>query len=124
MIYILITVVIGIAALNTGNNLLYVIVSSLLSAIIVSGIASAVVLRSLGLDVHLPEHVFAARPMMARFLLRNASSWMPSFSVRVVPGKRKPARKWRWEAYTLRLAAQPHAGAAVASPARPSIAPR
>ncbi len=100
MIYILITVVIGIAAINTGNNLLYVVVSALLAAIIVSGIASAVVLQSLELDVLLPEHVFAARPMMARLLLRNASSWMPSFSVRVVPAKRKPARTWRWEAYT------------------------
>jgi uncharacterized protein (DUF58 family) len=101
VVYILITVVIGIAAINTGNNLLYVIVAALLSAIIVSGIASAVVLRSLELDVHLPEHVFAGRPMMARLLVRNASSWMPSFSVRVVPGKRKPAQRWRWESYTL-----------------------
>lgn len=100
MIYILITVVIGIAAINTGNNLLYVIVSALLAAIAVSGVASAIVLRSLSLQVLLPEHVFAARPMMARFLLRNRSSWMPSFSVRVVPAKRKPPRKWRWEAYT------------------------
>jgi len=100
MIYILITVVIGIAAINTGNNLLYVVVSALLAAIIVSGIASAVVLQSLELDVLLPEHVFAARPMRGRLLLRNASSWMPSFSVRVVPAKRKPARTWRWEAYT------------------------
>jgi uncharacterized protein (DUF58 family) len=100
MIYMLITVVIGIAAINTGNNLLYVVVSSLLAAIIVSGIASAVVLQSLELDVLLPEHVFAARPMLARLLLHNASSWMPSFSVRVVPAKRKPARSWRWEAYT------------------------
>ncbi len=101
MIYILISVVIGIAAINTGNNLLYVIVAALLSAIMVSGIASAAVLRGLTLDVHLPEHVFACRPMMARLRLRNSSSWMPSFSVRVVPGKRKPAQRWRWEAYTL-----------------------
>src|ERR1035438_3118225 len=41
LIYILISVVIGIAAINTGNNLLYVIVAALLSAILVSGIASA-----------------------------------------------------------------------------------
>ena len=54
LIPMLITVVIGIAAINTGNNLLYVIVSSLLAAIIVSGIASAIVLRSLELDVLLP----------------------------------------------------------------------
>jgi uncharacterized protein (DUF58 family) len=101
MIYILISVVIAIAAINTGNNLLYVVVAALLSAILVSGIASALVLRSLGLDVHLPEHVFAGRPMLARLLLRNASSWLPSFSVRVVPAKRKKNKDhWRWEAST------------------------
>jgi uncharacterized protein (DUF58 family) len=100
VIYILITVTIGIAAINTGNNLLYVVVAALLSAIVVSGIASAVVLRSLELDIHLPEHVFAARPMLARLLLQNASSWMSSFSVRVVPGKRKSATAWRWESAT------------------------
>ena len=100
LIYILISVVIGIAAINTGNNLLYVIVAALLSAILVSGIASALVLRSLTLDVHLPEHVFASRPMLARLLLGNASSWLPSFSVRVVPAKRKNKDGWRWEAAT------------------------
>ncbi len=102
MIYILISVVIGIAAINTGNNLLYVVVAALLSAILVSGVASALVLRSLALDVHLPEHAFAGRPMLARLLLRNASSWLPSFSVRVVPAKRKykSSAHWRWEAST------------------------
>jgi len=100
MIYILISVVIGIAAINTGNNLLYVIVASLLSAVLVSGIASAVVLRSLTLDVHLPERVFAERPMLARLLLQNTSTWLPSFSVRVVPAKRKKKDTWKWEAYT------------------------
>jgi uncharacterized protein (DUF58 family) len=100
LIYILISVVIGIAAINTGNNLLYVIVATLLSAIIVSGISSALVLRGLSLDVRLPEHVFARRPMLARLLLRNTSSWLPSFSVRVVPAKRKKKERWRWEAQT------------------------
>ena len=100
LIYILISVVIGIAAINTGNNLLYVVVAALLSAILVSGIASALVLRSLTLDVHLPEHVFAGRPMLARLLLRNASAWLASFSVRVVPAKRKNKDRWGWEAST------------------------
>jgi len=100
LIYILISVVIGIAAINTGNNLLYVVVAALLSAILVSGIASALVLRNLELDVHLPEHVFAGSPMLARLLLTNNSSWLPSFSVRVVPAKRKTKNHWSWEAYT------------------------
>lgn len=101
VVYIMITVIIGVAAINTGNNLLYVVVASLISAIAVSGIASALVLRNLELDVRLPEHVFAGRPMLTRLLLRNQSTWSPSFSIRVVPTKRKVLKKWRWEAYTL-----------------------
>ena len=101
IVYILITVIIGVAAINTGNNLLYVVVASLISAIAVSGIASALVLRNLELDVRLPEHVFAGRPMLTRLLLRNQSTWLPSFSIRVVPTKRKVIKRWRWEAYTL-----------------------
>jgi len=101
MIYILIAVVIGIAAVNTGNNLLYIVVAALLSAVLVSGIASALVLKSLELDVHLPEHVFAGRPALARLVVRNPSRWLPSFSIRVVPSKRKVRKRWQWEAYTL-----------------------
>ena len=101
LFYILIAVVLGIAAITSGNNLLYVIVAALLSAILVSGVASALVLRNLELDVLLPEHVFAGRPMLARLLLRNTSGLLPSFSIRVVPSKRKAVKKWRWEAYTL-----------------------
>ena len=103
MVYMGITLVIGVASINTGNNLLYIVVAALLSAILVSGIASAIVLRHLELDVHLPEHVFAGRPMLARLLLQNLSGWLPSFSIRVVPSKRKPVKRWHWEAYTLGL---------------------
>jgi uncharacterized protein (DUF58 family) len=101
LVYMLIVVAIGVAGMSSGNNLLYVVVAVLLSAILVSGMASALVLRHLELDVHLPEHVFAGRPMLARLLVRNSSRWLPSFSVRVVPSKRKPLKKWHWEAYTL-----------------------
>src|ERR1700722_15845079 len=62
--YVLVTLVIGIAALNTGNNLLYIIGAAMLAAILVSGIVSAWVLRWLELDIRLPEHVFAGRPVV------------------------------------------------------------
>jgi uncharacterized protein (DUF58 family) len=97
IIYVVTILLIGIAALNTGNNLLYIVVAAMLAAIIVSGVASALVLRDLGLDIRLPEHVFARRPMLARILLRNPRRWLPSFSVNVVSlEKSKPARRWRW----------------------------
>ena len=76
VIYVLVTLVIGIAALNTGNNLLYIVVAAMLAAILVSGIVSAVVLRCLELEVRLPDHVFAGRAVMGRSssqLLRSSA---------------------------------------------------
>lgn len=97
IVYVVIVLVIGIAALNTGNNLLYIVVAALLAAILVSGFASALVLRDLQLDVRLPEHVFAGRAMLGRIVLRNPRRWLPSFSVNVVPVKKDHAAKhWQW----------------------------
>src|SRR6201997_5110754 len=104
IIYALVTLVIGIAALNTGNNLLYIVVAAMLAAILVSGVVSALVLRALELDVQLPEHVFAGRPVAGRILLRNPRRFLPSFSIHVVPASRKKDKKirkqWRWERTT------------------------
>ncbi len=103
IVYVLVSLVIGIAALNTGNNLLYIVVASMLAAIIVSGYVSALVLRHLELDIHLPEHVFAGRPVLGRIVLRNRKRTLPSFSVRVVSmrkKKRKLPHKWQWEPTT------------------------
>jgi uncharacterized protein (DUF58 family) len=97
IIYVAIVLVIGIAALNTGNNLLYIVVASMLAAILVSGFASAVVLRDLELDVRLPEHVFAGRAALGRIVLRNPRRWLPSFSVNVVAVKKDRAGEhWQW----------------------------
>jgi uncharacterized protein (DUF58 family) len=97
IIYVVMVLLIGVAALNTGNNLLYIIVAAMLAAILVSGVASAVVLRDLELDVHLPEHVFAGRATVGHIVLRNPRRWLPSFSVSVVSFKKaKPGTRWRW----------------------------
>jgi len=77
--YMVGVVLIAIAALNTGNNLLYIIVATLLGAILISGIASAVVLRALDLDVRLPDHVFAGQPVAGKAIVHNTRKWLPSF---------------------------------------------
>lgn len=104
IIYVLATLVIGIAALNTGNNLLYIVVAAMLGAILVSGVGSAVVLRRLELDVRLPEHVFADRPVVGRILLRNPRRLLSAFSIQIVPankGRKIAAQtKWRFERTT------------------------
>src|SRR5271169_6608919 len=98
IVYALVTLVIGIAALNTGNNLLYIVVAAMLAAILVSGIVSALVLRWLDLDVRLPEHVFAGRPVMGRIVLHNPRRFLPSFSIRVVSTRKKKTKAVRqWQ---------------------------
>ena len=102
VVYVLVTLVIGIAALNTGNNLLYIVVAAMLAAILVSGVISALVLRSLQLEVRLPEHMFAGRPVIGRIMLRNPRRFLPSFSIRVLPARKekKIRKQWRWERTT------------------------
>ena len=95
--YVLMVLLIGVAALNTGNNLLYIVVAAMLAAILASGVASAVVLRDLQLEVHLPEHVFAGRPTAAHVVIRNPRLSIPSFSINVVSLPLEHAGKgWRW----------------------------
>lgn len=93
--YVVTVLVVGIAALNTGNNLLYMVVAAMLAAILISGFASAMVLRGLQLDVRLPEHAFAGQSHKGSILLRNSRRWLPSFSIQVRAANPKPARWWR-----------------------------
>lgn len=98
LVYLAIVLMIGVAALNTGNNLLFIVVSAMLAAIIVSGVASAAILRGLELDIGFPEHVFAGEAVLARLSLRNLRRVLPSLSVSVVPAKSGRAHKrLKWE---------------------------
>jgi len=100
-LYAIVVLVIGIAALNTGNNLLYIIVAAMLAAIAVSGIASALCLRRLELDLKIPDHIFAGTEIPATVCVRNPRRWVPSLSISAVPiEKSKESKRWRWVATT------------------------
>ncbi len=81
IVYFLVILLIAGAALNTGNNLLFIILANLLAGILLSGILSAIVLSQLELDFSLPEHVFAERPMISRLTVENLKWVFPSFSL-------------------------------------------
>src|SRR3989442_7869757 len=81
--------VVALAALNTGNNLLFMVLSCLLAAIIVSGVLSRIMLTGVELTLQLPEHIFAGQPILAVAELRNEKQTLPSFSLRVVGEEKK-----------------------------------
>lgn len=85
--FILLTLAVGVAAMNTGNNLLYLIVGMMLSLIIVSGLLSEQSLGRLLVEWSLPSRIFAGRPAEAKLRITNARRRLPSYSFRVEPAR-------------------------------------
>jgi uncharacterized protein (DUF58 family) len=67
--YLVVTLGVGLGALNTGNNLLYLVLGLLLSMIVVSGVLSERCLRRLSLRRLGTESAFAAEPFAYRWAL-------------------------------------------------------
>lgn len=80
-LYLLALVGVALAATVSGNNLLFLILAAMLSALMISGLVSRLTLAGLELDVFLPEHITARRAVKARVQVRNLKRWLPSFSV-------------------------------------------
>ena len=97
MAYLGLALVIAIAAINTANNLLFIIVAAMLAVVGVSGFASAANLRRLELEVVVPKNAFALRPVQIRVNLINPRLWMPAFSVRVATPVEKKKKRHGWE---------------------------
>jgi uncharacterized protein (DUF58 family) len=77
------TLLIGIAAVNTGNNLLYLILGMMSSFIITSGLLSTLSLRKIQVHRTLPEHIYAGKPFPVKVTLANQKRFFPSFSLLV-----------------------------------------
>ena len=82
-IYVLGIFLVAIAALNTGNNLLFLILASLIAIILMSGILSSITLSGVEMRLELPEHIFAGQPVRGLVELHNEKLTLPSFSLRV-----------------------------------------
>jgi len=92
MIYLAGVFVLILAAVNTGNNLLFMVLACSLAAILISGVLSRAVLTGVELKFDLPEHIFAEQPVLAEMELRNEKQTWPSFSLRVVGEDKGGAR--------------------------------
>src|SRR5467141_4246441 len=82
---------VALPALTTGNNLLFLILASLIAIILMSGILSSITLSGIAMSLKLPEHIFAAQPVRAIVELQNEKLTLPSFSLRVEAANPKAA---------------------------------
>lgn len=88
-VYIGGVLLISLAALNTGNNLLFLILATLIAIILMSGVLSSISLSGVSIRLELPEHIFASHAVRALVELENEKLTMPSFALRVEGAKAK-----------------------------------
>jgi uncharacterized protein (DUF58 family) len=79
--YFFFTLGVGSAALNTGNNLLFLVLGLQLTAIVVSGILSEVTLKSLRIVRELPSDPPAGDLFLVRYLVHNQKQVWPSLAL-------------------------------------------
>ncbi len=85
VIFIGITIFLGVAAVNTTNNLLYLIVSYMLSFMLLSGVLSLYNLRGLEVILIPPEEVYSNTMTELRVVVKNKKR-LPAFLVGIKIG--------------------------------------
>jgi uncharacterized protein (DUF58 family) len=91
------TLAVGFAALNTGNNLLYLVLSLMLAFLVLSGVLSESALRGVSVRRRLPNEIFAGSPARVALEISNAQRRVPSFAIVVedrvleLPDMQRPA---------------------------------
>ena len=76
------TLLLGFAAVNTGNNLLFLVVSALLGFMAVTGVFGWLNIRQLRLDVAFPDEIYSSTETIVTLKLHNRRL-LPSFLIRV-----------------------------------------
>ena len=74
---------VGLAATNTGNNLLYLILAMMLSFLAISGVLSEQAMRRVRLDRERPRRLFAGTPATVGARLTNGKRRLPSYALYV-----------------------------------------
>jgi uncharacterized protein (DUF58 family) len=81
--YLGITLGVGFAAINTGNNLLYLLLGMLLSLMLVSGVMSDLSLRRLTVTRRLPVRAQVGRAHLVEIEVYNHKKRVPSYAIEV-----------------------------------------
>jgi len=84
--FLALTLFVGFAALNTGNNLLYLTFGMMLSFIATSGVISMINLAGIEVKPVPPTALYALTPTEMKFSLTNFKFLIPSYSLTVELG--------------------------------------
>ncbi len=83
------TLGLGFGAMNTGNNLVYLVFGMMLGLITASGVLSEMSLRGLETEWLFPSDLFAGQPATLRFILKNLKKNLPSVGLEIETAYKK-----------------------------------
>ncbi len=78
-LFIAFTLIAGVVAVNSGNNLLFILVAALLSLLTLSGILAYINIHGLDISLRVPGEVFAGHPATVILDLKNRKKRFSSF---------------------------------------------
>jgi len=81
LVYLVASVILGMAAVNTGNNALMAVLGLALGSYIVSGFWSRQVLGNIEATIELPSEIYAGRPAVIGVELENTSRFLPAYGL-------------------------------------------
>jgi uncharacterized protein (DUF58 family) len=82
-LFVIVAIGVGFGAINTGNNLLYLLLGWALSFIIASGVLSERNLRGLSVRRRPPARVYAGQPFLMEIAVENAKPRLASYSIEI-----------------------------------------
>jgi uncharacterized protein (DUF58 family) len=83
LLFIVFLMIIGFAAWNNGNNLLYLVLSAMLAFLIAANMLARISLADVSIQLRFPDHIFAGDPANISVTLQNHKRFMPSYSLMV-----------------------------------------
>jgi uncharacterized protein (DUF58 family) len=81
--FLIVTFGVGLAAINTENNLLYLVLGLMLGLIAASGLLSEMVIRDLEVDIRYPADPVAGEPFWFEITVQNTKRYLPSFAIQI-----------------------------------------
>jgi len=83
LLFIVFLAIIGFAAWNNGNNLLYLVLSAMLAFLIAANMIARISLADVSIQLRFADHIFAGEPSNISITLLNHKRFMPSYSLMV-----------------------------------------
>lgn len=83
LIYVALSILVGLAAMNRQNNLLFAVLGLMVAGVLVSGLVSGLMLRGLRVQRLLSRHGAVGRALVVGYAVTNRRRFLPAFDVHI-----------------------------------------